>query len=213
MKRFVCLFAFSLNLMLAFAQQEVGVFSIQPKIGLNVANVSNVENIYDIEKQPRFGLAAGAEAEYQIDKRFSVSLGLIYSMQGAKAKTFFNGISISETDKIDYVNIPIMANFYLFKGFAIKVGLQPGIKVYDSYKLSVGIETEENIKANFNVSGESTDLGIKFNSLNFSIPIGISYEHYQVVIDARYIWGRSYICTTSCEQNRVFQFTVGYKFK
>ena len=37
---------------------------------------------------------------------------------------------------MDYVNIPILANFYVAKGFAVKVGIQPGFLVNDKVKVS-----------------------------------------------------------------------------
>lgn len=65
----------------SYAQQAVGTFTLQPKIGMNVASLTKCDGC-----DPRIGLAAGVEAEYQATDIFSVSAGLIYSMQGNKAK-------------------------------------------------------------------------------------------------------------------------------
>ena len=113
----------------AFAQQSAGTITIQPKVGMNVANYASSE-----DSKPRVGLAAGAEFEYQISKLLSVSAGVMYSMQGAKHSSSFNipfqqSIKTTTTWKTDYINIPIVANVYVFKGLALKVGVQPGFNV------------------------------------------------------------------------------------
>lgn len=91
----------------SYAQQAVGSFTLQPKIGMNVASLTKCDGC-----DPRIGLAAGVEAEYQATDIFSVSAGLIYSMQGNKAKE--EGVTL--TTKLDYINIPILANVYVTKG-------------------------------------------------------------------------------------------------
>ena len=63
----------------AFAQHEEGTLTVQPKIGLNIANYTGSD-----DTDPRIGLVAGAEFEYQLTKMFSLSASLLYSMQGAK---------------------------------------------------------------------------------------------------------------------------------
>jgi len=57
----------------------------------------------------------------------SISAGALYSQQGADAKEQ----GMKGTIKMDYVNIPVMANFHVADGLAFKVGIQPGF-----YKMS-----------------------------------------------------------------------------
>ena len=174
----------------SYAQQAVGTFTLQPKIGMNVASLTKCDGC-----DPRIGLAAGVEAEYQATDIFSVSAGLIYSMQGNKAKE--EGVTL--TTKLDYINIPILANVYVTKGLAVKLGVQPAFNVSDKQKLSGG-------KAPF----ESEDVGAE--SFDFSIPVGLSYEYNNVVFDARYNFGVTNIADGGDSKNSVFQFTLGYKF-
>ena len=49
-------------------------------------------------------------------------------------------------------------------------------------------------------------------SFDISIPVGLSYEIADFVIDARYNWGISKVLEGFDSKNAVFQFTVGYKF-
>lgn len=136
----------------SYAQQAVGTFTLQPKIGMNVASLTKCDGC-----DPRIGLAAGVEAEYQATDIFSVSAGLIYSMQGNKAKE--DGVTL--TTKLDYINIPILANVYVTKGLAVKLGVQPAFNVSDKQKLSGG-----------KASVEAEDVGAE--SFDFSIPVGLS---------------------------------------
>lgn len=101
MKKILLMAVVMLASVASYAQQAVGTFTLQPKIGMNVASLTKCDGC-----DPRIGLAAGVEAEYQATDIFSVSAGLIYSMQGNKAKE--EGVTL--TTKLDYINIPILAN-------------------------------------------------------------------------------------------------------
>lgn len=190
MKKILLMAVVMLASVASYAQQAVGTFTLQPKIGMNVASLTKCDGC-----DPRIGLAAGVEAEYQATDIFSVSAGLIYSMQGNKAKE--DGVTL--TTKLDYINIPILANVYVTKGLAVKLGVQPAFNVSDKRKLSGG-----------KASVEAEDVGAE--SFDFSIPVGLSYEFNNVVIDARYNFGVTNIADGGDSKNSVFQFTLGYKF-
>lgn len=190
MKKILLMAVVMLASVASYAQQAVGTFTLQPKIGMNVASLTKCDGC-----DPRIGLAAGVEAEYQATDIFSVSAGLIYSMQGNKAKE--DGVTL--TTKLDYINIPILANVYVTKGLAVKLGVQPAFNVSDKQKLSGG-----------KASVESEDVGAE--SFDFSIPVGLSYEYSNVVFDARYNFGVTNIADGGDSKNSVFQFTLGYKF-
>lgn len=104
-------------------------------------------------KDPRAGLAIGAEGEYYTSTHWlSISAGLMYCQQGWESKNS----GVTATQKLDYINIPVLVNFYVAKGFALKIGLQPGFLV--------------------NAKAESVDNKDAFESFNLSMPIGLSYE-------------------------------------
>lgn len=173
-----------------FAQNEVGQLTIQPKVGVNIANITDAD-----DADPRIGLAAGAEFEYGITDNIGLSAGVLYSMQGAK--TTEDGADC--TLKLDYLNVPILANFYVAKGFAVKLGVQPGFKLSS--------------KAKAKGSGASVELDVDgIKSVDLSIPVGVSYQYQNIVFDARYNWGVTKIVEDSDSKHSVFQITVGYKF-
>lgn len=190
MKKILLMAVVMLASVASYAQQAVGTFTLQPKIGMNVASLTKSDGA-----DPRIGLAAGVEAEYQATDIFSISAGLIYSMQGNK----YEVKSVTATQKLDYINIPILANVYVVKGLAVKLGIQPAFNVSDKVKFSGGGSSLEN-----------EDLGAE--SFDFSIPVGLSYEYSNVVFDARYNFGVTKVWDGGDPMNSVFQITLGYKF-
>ena len=181
MKKFILSAVVMLASVASYAQHAVGTFTIQPKIGMNIASLSDADGA-----DSRIGLAAGAEFEYQVADIVSVSAGAIYSMQGNKAG--------SVTNKLDYINVPILANVYVVKGLAVKLGIQPGFNV------------------NSSVSGGGASLDYDAKSVDFSIPVGLSYEYNNFVLDGRYNFGTTKVVDGSNSKNSVFQITLGYKF-
>ena len=89
--------------------------------------------------------------------------------------------------KVDahYINVPILAQYYVVDGLAIKAGVQPG----------------------FCVSSDWNDPKV----FDLSIPVGLSYEISHFVIDARYNIGVTKILDGFTDKNSVIQFTLGYK--
>ena len=199
MKKFLFLVVSLLFTANLFAQHEVGAFTLQPKIGMNIANITGED-----DTDPRIGLAIGVEGEYQIHQMFSLSAGLLFSMQGAKEEGYLMGYKSKLTDKLNYLNIPIMANLYVVKGLALKVGIQPAFNLAAAYELKMGGESE---------SGDLDDLGVDIKSFDFAIPVGLSYEYKNFVIDGRYNIGVTKLVDEDSSKNSVFQFTLGYKFQ
>lgn len=181
-----------------FAQHAVGTLTLQPKVGMNVASLTKSDN-YD----SRIGLAAGIEGEYQVSDIFSLSLGAIYSQQGNKIDKTVAGQSLKYTNKLDYVNVPVMANVYVVPGLAVKLGVQPGFNVNSKGKAV----------ANTVIGSTDKTVELDAKSVDFSIPVGLSYEYKGVVLDARYNWGLTKVWDGSDAKNSVFQFTLGYKFE
>ncbi len=194
MKKFFVIAAMMVAALTVNAQNEVGKITLQPKAGINLSTMSE-----DGSKM-KVGFVGGVEAEYGVAEKFGVAVGALYSMQGAKVKN---------TDLkmlIDYINVPIVAQYYPVKGLAIKTGVQLGINVRS--KISDGddsMKIEDFFKATTNVKAEQ-------KSLDISIPVGISYEISNFVIDARYNFGLTKVVDPFKDKNRVFQLTVGYKF-
>ena len=157
---------------------------IKPMVGANLTKfVGDVSN-----QKFKVGLVAGAEFGYDISEQFGLSAGVLYAIQGSKTKGADNNMNV------DYLNIPILANYYIIPGLAIKAGPQIGIRTRAKY--------------------DDIDMKDAYKSIDFSIPVGLSYEISDFVIDARYNIGISNIAKDSGDdkiRNSVFQLTLGYK--
>lgn len=179
----------------SFAQWSVGSITVQPKIGINGANITDADN-----SDSRIGLVLGGEFEYRVSPIFSLSAGALYSMQGCKGTAEDEDGNTGDVSlKLDYINVPILANVYVVKGLAIKLGIQPGFNVRHKATATVsGVNVTTNLP------------GVK--SVDFSIPVGVSYEFNRFVIDGRYNLGVTKLIDGADSKHSVFQFTFGYKF-
>ena len=202
----------------AVAQNEVGQLTLQPKVGMNISKItgSNLNS--------KVGLVAGFEAEYGVAKNFGVSVAALYSMQGAKKDLKANnGTSVDVKFNLDYINIPVLAQYYIVPGLAVKAGIQFGFNVRNKVKVGTNI-AGYNLKDDCSMDefldmaralGESIPSDAKFKKFDLSIPVGLSYEYEDFVLDARYNIGTSKLIKSDPDgsKNSVFQLTIGYKFE
>lgn len=202
MKRLIIFAALLTTTVAAMAQPEEGNFTIQPKIGMNVATLSDADkSIVDI--------AFGLEAEYMFRDWFGLSVGAVLSNQGAKYNETVD-VPKYEVD-LDYVHVPILANFYVLPGLAIKTGIQPGFKMRAKYKSDNGTVDLDELYGLYN---HVMDDKLKVSTFDISIPVGISYEYKNIVLDARYNWGLKKVLNQgNAFYNRWFMVTLGYKLK
>jgi opacity protein-like surface antigen len=194
MKKLMMIAVMAIFAMTASAQntnREVGAFTLQPKVGLAIGSFSG-EYITvggKVENKKRVGFTAGLEGEIYATNWLGIALGLNYAQQGWK----FGDVKC----KYDYLNVPLVADFYVARGLALKTGVQLG----------------------FLMNAKWDDLNVKddCNKTNFSIPIGISYEFSNVVLDLRYNVALSKVNKNATDNYKyrsdLVQFTIGYKFE
>ena len=218
MKKIMMIAAMMVATLGAVAQNEVGQLTLQPKVGMNISKItgSNLNS--------KVGLVAGFEAEYGVAKNFGISLAALYSMQGAKRDLKVNnGTSVDVKFNLDYINIPVLAQYYIVPGLAVKAGIQFGFNVRNKVKVGTTV-------AGFNLKDDcsmdefldvaraldkSIPSDAKFQKFDLSIPVGLSYEYEDFVLDARYNIGTSKLIKSDPDgsKNSVFQLTIGYKFE
>jgi hypothetical protein len=197
MKKIMMIAAMMVATVAAKAQFEPGTFTLQPKVGVTLATISSDDSKF------KFGMAAGIEGQYQLNNWFGLSAAVMYSQQGAKAKNYDVKLNT------EYINIPVMAKFYVTKGLSLNVGLQPGFMT----------------KAKAKGDGRTIDVKSNCNKVDFSIPMSIAYEFENgLSFEARYATGLTNVgkdafdSTSSSwdkayqNKNEVFMLTVGYKF-
>lgn len=175
---------------------------IGAKAGLNISNVSDID-----DSKSKTGFHVGAVAEIFINEKFSIQPELLYSTQGAKAsqKETFMGqtFKLESTLKLDYINIPIMAKYYIIDGLSVQAGPQIGFLVKAETKDKFQGESETtNVKS----ETQKVDFGLNFGA-GYELPMGLFF-------DARYNLGLTKINKEGDNslKNGVFQISVGYKF-
>lgn len=180
------------------------------KAGLNISSLSSGDS--DDNFKSKTGFNVGVLAEIFINEKFSVQPELLYSSQGAK-NSYFDGIpvlgtsfKVDQTIKLDYINIPIMAKYYVWQGLSVQAGPQIGFLVKS--------EVESELRGN----KKTVDIKDSMNTVDFSLNIGAGYDlPMGVFVDARYNFGISNVDKKvdgyqEKMKNGVFQLSVGYKF-
>ncbi len=177
------------------ARHLSGDITIQPMIGVSEGILSGKYNNFIFRSDdPRTGLTIGAEGEYFTNTRnLSLTAGLMYTQQGWMGKG-----TGPQTTKLNFINVPLMVNFYILKGLALKLGLQLGFRVS---------ATEGN-----------ESVGDLYESFNLSLPIGVSYEFKSpITLDLRYVPALTPINKDSNSdwkmRSDALTLTIGYKFE
>ena len=213
MKKFILIAGMMLACISGFAQMQPGLFSITPKMGFNVASMSNSG-----KTNSRMAFAAGVDFEYQINRQFAFGLGTIYSQQGVDDDPW--------TLKTDYITLPLTAFYYPVRGLGIYVGVEPAILVRKKAEIFYGQHSQvaelPNVGEVTKSYKEEHDLvyeGIFEKPLGakrgiVSLPIGVNYEFDHCVFGIKYSIGLGNAIAgpgVSCTHN-VFQISLGYRF-
>ena len=168
-----------------FLQAQETHFGI--KAGLNMAGL-DIKNDQDYDSKA--GLYAGGLAHIHISKHFALQPELVFSMQGGEDQV--------GRLRLNYLNVPILAQFMFNQGFRLQTGPQAGFLISSQKK----------------VGGVEVDYDNRYSSFDFSWTFGAGYLFPQGIgIDARYNLGINDMDETTVEaRNRVFQVGLFYQF-
>jgi len=169
------------------------------KAGVNFASI-NGDDTEEFDMRTSFHI--GAVAEFLFSERFSLQPELIYSSQGAK----MSDEGFDFTIKLNYINLPIMAKYYVTEGLSLEAGPQFGLL------LSAKVESE------FDGESEEEDIKDELNDFDFGINFGVGYKlENGINFTARYNYGFTNLADTedlddTKINNGVIQLSVGYNF-
>jgi hypothetical protein len=166
------------------------------KGGYNVSSVS-FDGTAETETERLHGFHLGIYVESYIGKYISVQPEILYSQQGYKIidedGTF--------TQKLDYLNVPLMFKFYPRKSFFLEAGPQVGFSI--SHK--------ETYDSDFIFGDTSREL--EPNNFDFGINLGAGFKSDAgLTLAARYHIGQNDIYDEDKPKNRVWQIYVGFEF-
>lgn len=187
-----------------FANAQETKFGV--KGGLNVANLSG-----DIEdNSSKVGFHVGGFVEIKVSDKFSVQPELLFSTQGTKLEESGTNYSYESNLNLSYLNIPVMAKYYVAEGFSLEAGPQIGFLTTAKSDFTA---TESGIT----VSGDE-DVKDEFESIDFGFNFGAGYDFTEnLSAGLRYNLGLSNIAKTDSGDdfklsNNVFSVSLGYKF-
>ena len=180
------------------AWKEPGTTTIYPRVGFNLSKFSGDKiytgiNTFDgvagtIPARFKVGFTVGAEAQHQFSNALAGSIGLFYSQQG----TAFKKTSDTELDfkiKENNLIVPVMLVATTKYNIDLKLGLQPEFRVSKAFDKVL-------------------------NKVSLSIPVGISYEYRNVVLDLRYNIGVSHVykeqSSYDASRGQTVMLTLGY---
>jgi len=171
------------------------------KAALNVASLNG-----DVEDPSSYiGFQIGGFAEIKLSEKFAIQPELLYSAQGGKESGEQDGFTADFTHKLGYINVPVMAKYYVAKSFSLEAGPQVGFLTSAKGKIEAG--------------GESLEVDTKdsFNSVDFGFNFGAGYDFTEKIsAGLRYNLGLSNIADVEGEnytvKNGVFSLSLGYKF-
>ena len=221
------------------AQTEKGRLTIQPRVG---ATLSSFTGGGSSGATGKFGFMGCIDAEYGVSQLWSVSAGVGYMQFGASdysEKQTLGSITNYELQKsyllyvieknsmkytLDYLTVPIMIGFHPYRGLSLRAGVQIGACVRTYAKGYMYVATMANPKEEDSNPSIMTGLsGLEYdgdfdsgiNKLDIGIPVSMSYEFGNVVLDARYVFGLLNVNKEDMGghmRNSAFSVTVGYKF-
>ena len=160
-------------------------------------NVSSVSFDGTSETAKLHGFHLGVYGESYIGKHLSIQPEILYSQQGYKIIDN-NG---TYTQKLDYINVPLMLKLYPVKSFFLEAGPQIGFSISHKETFDSGFvlydTSQEFEPSNF-------DWGVNLGA-GFKSDGGVS-------LGARYHIGQNDIYDQDKPKNRVWQIYLGFEF-
>ncbi|MDN6281236.1 MAG: PorT family protein [Psychroflexus sp.] len=204
MKKLMLTVVFTLGaIVTSNAQADSDLVQIGAKGGVNFATVAGDD--FD-SPDSRTSFNAGLVAEVPYSERFSLQAEVFYSGQGFKVDDINFGDLNIDTDKVeyqlDYIQVPLLAKFYLIEGLNIYAGPQIGFKVNEKIDYEAGGSTD----VDDTLFPEAQDF-------DFSGTVGAGYKFDNgFFVDARYNYGFSDLVKDTKSHNSVIQAGVGLMF-
>jgi hypothetical protein len=188
------------------------------KAGLNYSNFET-SNTGRFDFEYKFFYHAGIYAEVSISEKIKIQPELLYSAQGSKVfldeSDLIGGtnpgdpvISGSKSElkySFNYLLLPIMLKYNLYKGFFVTGGPQLGYLISSKQEF---IDNSNSYYTNHNFNGD-------FKKITFDFNFGIGYEFNNGInVNLRYSLGLNNINKSDFVEykNSVYQFSIGYSF-
>jgi len=163
------------------------------KAGVNFPDSSNFN-----QNENLIGYQVGIFSEIKTDENFAIQPELFYSTHGLKNKFEKDGLAYNNDIKLSYLNLPILAKYFVIQGLSVQAGPQIGFLMHAEEK---GINITDHVK-----------------TIDFGLNFGIGYNFLEdCSVDLRYSLGLSnavdfHVADNNYKiKNNVFSLALGYK--
>jgi hypothetical protein len=175
------------------------------KGGVNLATLHEDDAGQSTPFDFRTGIVAGGFVTWPFGSRFELQPEVLYTQAGAKAE--LGGGTL--TQKLDYVDVPVLASYRLAGG------PQRHLSVFGGPAIGVRVRA----KSNASVGGGGTfelDVSDQVKRTNLSVVGGLAYQRGRLIVDGRYSWGLSDIDKDTTDDIKIttrgISFLAGWKF-
>ena len=199
MKKSVLVIALMLMSTTFISAQEFVYFGVKGGVNFSSFTGDGYDDFVDPEERTSFHL--GLLAEIPVSDRFSIQPEVLYSAQGYDISSMDGADDVEF--QLDYINVPVLAKFYLFNRFSLEAGPQIGFLV--------------NKEIDTNPTGDGGDISINddnYKDVDFALGLGASYKFSNFFVSGRYNIGLSDIYDVEGvdAKNSVIQAGVGLIF-
>lgn len=173
------------------------------KFGINLADLRTDENTLS----PRSTFHFGIEVEHAFHDKFSIQSELVYSRQGnVRRGETVQGLMFDNTLSLDYINLPVIINYYVVDGFYVTMGPQIGFLVHAQLQQNVGFDSsEKDARDNYKNTDFSAVFGAGYKT-DWGFSVGLRYNlGFTNVLKTPYPY-------TNTEKNSVLQLSMSYRF-
>lgn len=168
-----------------FANAQSTKFGV--KGGLNISNFTG----YQEDVKSLAGFHIGGFAEIKLAKKFAIQPEFLFSTQGTTIEGY-NGDSNTNV-KVNYLNIPILAKYYITDAFSVEAGPQIGFLL--------------------SAKSRGEDINDLFKSTDYGLNLGIGYDFTEnFALGLRYTIGLSDIADVP-DDSQDYPFAYNANFK
>ncbi|RYF77342.1 MAG: PorT family protein [Cytophagaceae bacterium] len=195
-------------------------WSFGPRVGLNLTNfvgsdaVNRQLNTIDPDSRSNQllpGLSAGVGFIYSDVSRFGAAVDLLYSQRGAQAKTNLGSVATTITNRVNYLELPITARYFLNRSGNFRPNIYAGIVP----ALRLNATTREkaadgkDVKTDVTQLYRTADLGLTAGfQANFRVA-----DRQRFTVDARYTHGITNVALNTTDlRNQMITVGLGYNF-
>lgn len=237
MKKTILLLSLILLPLASLAQDRDRCVSVIPHAGLTISRIDG--DAITVGTKWKTGWTAGAGVDFPLTDKLSILTGVEYSLigTGLKGDERNYGESYSATTdnmkiNVGYVSVPLQLNTHIYDGLSFNFGIEAGFLVLakahadvtGTRAMDIGSGKASTLLWENFKEKESEDVKDNFRNIVWSIPVGLSYEWRNIVLNASYRFEiRKAMSLNTREglftyenptaRNHAILVTLGYRFR